>query len=43
MHCFFFPNAQKALKNMKNSLRKSGKIEFQFMGVKIMFHFLVAF
>ena len=23
---FFFPNAQKALKNMKNSLKKSGKI-----------------
>ena len=26
MHCFFFPNARKALKNMKNSLKKSGNI-----------------
>ena len=31
---FFFPNAQKALKNMKNSLRKSGKIGISVHGSK---------
>ena len=31
---FFFPNAQKALKNMKNSLKKSGKIGISVHGSK---------
>jgi ubiquinone/menaquinone biosynthesis C-methylase UbiE len=31
---FFFPNAQKALKNMKNSLKKSGKIGITVHGSK---------
>jgi ubiquinone/menaquinone biosynthesis C-methylase UbiE len=31
---FFFPNAQKALKNMKNSLKKSGKIGISVHGKK---------
>lgn len=31
---FFFPNAQKALKNMKNSLKKSGKIGISVHGNK---------
>ena len=31
---FFFPNAQKALKNMKNSLKKSGKIGISVHGHK---------
>ena len=31
---FFFPNAQKALKNMKNSLKKSGKIGISVHGTK---------
>ena len=30
----FFPNAQKALKNMKNSLKKSGKIGISVHGSK---------
>ena len=40
---FFFPNAQKALKNMKKSLKKTGKIGISVHEVKIMFHFLVVF
>ena len=31
---FFFPNAEKALKNMKNSLKKSGKIGISVHGSK---------
>ena len=31
---FFFPNAQKALKNMKNSLKKSGKLGISVHGSK---------
>ena len=31
---FFFPNAQKALKNMRNSLKKSGKIGISVHGSK---------
>ena len=31
---FFFPNAQKALKNMKNSLKKSGKVGISVHGSK---------
>ncbi len=31
---FFFPNAQKALKNMKNNLKKSGKIGISVHGSK---------
>jgi ubiquinone/menaquinone biosynthesis C-methylase UbiE len=31
---FFFPNAQKALKNMRNSLKKSGKIGISVHGKK---------
>lgn len=31
---FFFPNAQKALQNMKNSLKKSGKIGISVHGTK---------
>ena len=34
MHYFFFPNAQKALKNIKNSLKKSGTIGISVHGSK---------
>lgn len=34
---FFFPNSQKALKNMKNSLKKDGKIGISVHGSKVPF------
>ena len=39
---FFFPTAQRALKNMRQSLKKQGELGSQFMEVKTKFLFLVA-